>query len=142
MDNLQTLYLTRVGSISLTQTLLSTMLQYCPTMLMTWFQKKGKYWSLMCEAAEPKLKSDKDYWGKSSLIEKTINSLVNYCFINASKVVSRYQRRLEHGYPVPFLKREIFLKEIQPWLESRHIYSRGRFGGWRYEVGNQDHSFM
>ena len=104
--------------------------------------KNGKYWSLMCEAAEPKLISDKGYWEKSSLIEKTINSLVNYCFINASNVVSRYHRRLEHGYPVPFLKREIFLKEIQPWLESRHIYSRGRFGGWRYEVGNQDHSFM
>ena len=77
------------------------------------------------------------------LIQQTIDNLKLYGFIdNSVEVLSTYHRRLEHGYPVPFLKREEYLSVIQPWLESKSIFSRRRFGGWRYEVSNQDHSLM
>ena len=100
------------------------------------------FWSLMCEAAEPKNSSNKQFWTKDILVAATIDALVLYGFITSDLVVSKYYRRLDHGYPVPSLKRDTILKTVQPWLESKGIYSRGRFGGWRYEVSNQDHSFM
>ncbi|KAL8846306.1 MAG: hypothetical protein Q9198_011304 [Flavoplaca austrocitrina] len=59
------------------------------------------------------------------------------------EIVSTYHRRFDHGYPTPSLEREGVLKQLLPALQDNHdIYSRGRFGSWRYEVGNQDHSFM
>ena len=104
--------------------------------------KPGKQWSLMCELAEPKGNSNPQYWSKEHLIDTTIQALIAYGFITPEMVVSKYYRRLDHGYPVPSISREMILGKIQPWLESKGIYSRGRFGGWRYEVANQDHSFM
>jgi len=101
-----------------------------------------KQWSLICEAAEPKQNSNLEYWTKENLINATIRALVVYRFITSDMVVSKYYRRLEHGYPVPSINREAILDKVQPWMESKGIYSRGRFGGWRYEVSNQDHSFM
>ena len=50
--------------------------------------------------------------------------------------------RLEHGYPTPSLGRDAVLKEALPWLRERNIWSRGRFGSYKYEVANQDHSLM
>ncbi len=99
----------------------------------------GNYWSLMCESAEPMASHS---WTKETLLNETVAALVSYGFITLDQVVSRYYHRLDHGYPVPSLGREKLLTTIQPWLLSNGIYARGRFGGWRYEVGNQDHSFM
>ncbi|MGD9874740.1 MAG: NAD(P)/FAD-dependent oxidoreductase [Kiritimatiellia bacterium] len=48
----------------------------------------------------------------------------------------------EYGYPVPTRDRDKHLKEIIKSLETKRIFSRGRFGGWKYEVGNMDHSVM
>lgn len=58
------------------------------------------------------------------------------------KILSRWTRVLSKGYPIPTLDRDRVLADVLPRLEERHIYSRGRFGGWKYEVSNQDHSFM
>lgn len=104
--------------------------------------KPGVYWSLMCEVAEPKVHANSKYWTKESLLHKTVDALVLYGFISQKQVISKFYHRLSHGYPIPTLGRESILAIIQPWLQSNNIYSRGRFGGWRYEVGNQDHSFM
>ncbi len=57
-------------------------------------------------------------------------------------VVSFWHRRIEHGYPTPFLGRDEVLGQLIPALAEHRVYSRGRFGGWKYEVANQDHSFM
>ena len=57
-------------------------------------------------------------------------------------IVSRYLIDVPYAYPVPTTDRDAALNIIQPFLESQDVYSRGRFGAWKYEVGNMDHSFM
>jgi protoporphyrinogen oxidase len=59
-----------------------------------------------------------------------------------ARVVSRYQRAVNYSYPIPTLGRDRALAVLQPALLEQGIYSRGRFGAWRYEIGNMDHSVM
>jgi hypothetical protein len=59
-----------------------------------------------------------------------------------SRIVSRYHSVADCSYPIPTLNRDAALAVLQPALMSRGIYSRGRFGAWRYEIGNMDHSVM
>ncbi|PTN34163.1 NAD(P)/FAD-dependent oxidoreductase [Desulfonatronum sp. SC1] len=61
---------------------------------------------------------------------------------DARRIVSTWEHVADYGYPIPCLERDASLNVIQPWLESLGIFSRGRFGGWKYEVGNMDHSVM
>jgi protoporphyrinogen oxidase len=58
------------------------------------------------------------------------------------KIVSKHLMHVPYSYPVPTLRRDSALAVIQPWLADREIFSRGRFGAWRYEIGNTDHSVM
>lgn len=53
------------------------------------------------------------------------------------KIVSIYHRRLEYGYPTPSLGRDAAISKALPWLREHFIWSRGRFGSWKYEVGSR-----
>ena len=101
----------------------------------------GDYYSLMCETSYSQYKKiDKD-----SMIKETIQGLINTGMINdkdKDKIVSTYLIDTQYAYPVPTIKRDNALHNIQPCLEEKGIYSRGRFGAWKYEVGNMDHSVM
>ncbi len=55
-------------------------------------------------------------------------------------VVSVHEVDIAYAYPIPTIGRDSSLSTIQPWLQERSIYSRGRFGSWRYEIGNMDHA--
>ena len=99
----------------------------------------GPYWSVMLEVSESSMKPVNN----DNLLKECIQGLVNTEMLKPDdEIVSTYHRRFDHGYPTPTLEREGALKQILPKLEAMDIYSRGRFGSWRYEVGNQDHSFM
>lgn len=55
-------------------------------------------------------------------------------------VASIHVEDIPYAYPVPTVERDLSLATIQPWLEGRDVFSRGRFGSWRYEIGNMDHA--
>lgn len=56
------------------------------------------------------------------------------------RVVSTHVIDVDYAYPVPTLERDAALRTIQPWLMDHGILSRGRFGSWKYEIGNMDHA--
>ncbi|KAI4200677.1 MAG: hypothetical protein LQ346_002339 [Caloplaca aetnensis] len=102
--------------------------------------QEGPYWSIMLEVSESSLK----HVDGSTILKDSIAGLVATSMLQPEdEIVSTYHRRFDHGYPTPSLEREGVLKQLLPALQDKYnIYSRGRFGSWRYEVGNQDHSFM
>lgn len=55
-------------------------------------------------------------------------------------VASVHIEEVPYAYPVPTVGRDAALATVSPWLEGRRIWSRGRFGTWRYEIGNMDHA--
>ncbi|KAF1919422.1 hypothetical protein BDU57DRAFT_512499 [Ampelomyces quisqualis] len=99
----------------------------------------GPYWSIMLEVSESSLKPV----DHKNMLRDCIQGLINTEMIKSDdEIVSTYNRRFDHGYPTPSLEREGVLTKLLPALQAKDILSRGRFGSWRYEVGNQDHSFM
>lgn len=96
------------------------------------------HWSLMAEISES---PDKPV-DAARVVDEVIAGFADSRFIDPAASVSRWHRRLEHGYPTPWLGRDDVLGPVEAGLRADGIFSRGRFGAWKYEVSNQDHSVM
>lgn len=100
-----------------------------------------KFSALMCETSYSAFKPV----DKETIVEETISGLIATGLLSdsdRSRIISRFLLDVPYAYPVPTVDRDAALSIIQPFLESFGVYSRGRFGAWKYEVGNMDHSFM
>jgi protoporphyrinogen oxidase len=96
-------------------------------------------WSLMAEVSE----TENRPVDHGTLVGRVIEEMVAARLIpDPGHVLSRWHKVLTPGYPTPSLDRDAILDAVLPALETQRIYSRGRFGAWKYEVSNQDHSFM
>ncbi|MGO8764074.1 MAG: protoporphyrinogen/coproporphyrinogen oxidase [Limisphaerales bacterium] len=97
------------------------------------------YWSLMAEVSESPCKAVH----QKTLLEDVIQGAINTRLIpSRDAIVSTWSYRAGYGYPTPGLTRDEALAEMIPFFEKHGVFSRGRFGLWKYEVSNQDHSFM
>ena len=98
-----------------------------------------RYWSLMVEVSESPYKAV----DRAGLLDSVMGGLLATKLIGSpNEVASVWMHSACHGYPTPFLGRDRLVPSILAELEKLNIYSRGRFGGWKYEVSNQDHSLM
>lgn len=98
-----------------------------------------KQYSLMCEVAE----SEDRKVDRENIIQNIVDGLHTTGLLpKDAKIVSKWKYVAEYGYPTPSLERDNILNSVIPTLDKLALYSRGRFGGWKYEVSNQDHSFM
>jgi hypothetical protein len=98
-----------------------------------------KNWSLMMEVASSEFKPIDE----KNILNEVIEGLYNTKLIKKTdKIVSTWIHKEQYGYPTPTIERDEAIKLIQPELMKRNILSRGRFGMFKYEVSNQDHSLM
>lgn len=98
----------------------------------------GQQWSLMTETSESSAKPVR----LDALVEDTVRALrEDHLIPEGSTICTTFHKRLAQGYPTPFLGREKVIDPVVRAFEARGIFSRGRFGAWKYEVANQDHSF-
>jgi protoporphyrinogen oxidase len=100
-----------------------------------------QYSSLMCEMSF----RVGDTPDPERVLDQVIAGLIRSKILEDSdreRIISRYHRSIAYSYPIPTLQRDRALNILQPALMKQGIYSRGRFGAWRYEIGNMDHSVM
>jgi hypothetical protein len=81
----------------------------------------------------------------NQIVEETIQGLINCGMLkeeDRKDIVSTWTYHAKYSYPTPSVERDGILAQAIPFLEKHDIYSRGRFGMWKYEVSNTDHTLM
>lgn len=99
------------------------------------------HYSLLCETSYSEFKPVDG----GRIVEETIQGLINAGLLRQSDrddIVSTWVYDAKYSYPTPSVERDQILSQAIPFLESHDIYSRGRFGMWKYEVSNTDHALM
>ena len=100
--------------------------------------RPGEQWSLMAEISE----SAEKPVDLSHIRENTVRALCEDGLIpDPDAICSLVHTRIPQGYPTPYLGRDAAVDPILRRFENMGVFSRGRFGAWKYEVGNQDHCF-
>lgn len=102
---------------------------------------KDRYYSLLCETSYSPFKPVD---GKQ-IVDDTIRGLINAGMItekDQADIVDTWVYHADYSYPTPSVERDGILSQAIPFLEHHGIYSRGRFGMWKYEVSNTDHTLM
>jgi protoporphyrinogen oxidase len=97
----------------------------------------GRYCAYMTEVSHSRYKHE-SLEGLEDRVEEGLRSAG--VIEGRPNVASATVVNIDYAYPVPTLKRDAALRTIHPWLMEHGIYSRGRFGSWRYEMGNMDHA--
>lgn len=96
-------------------------------------------WSLMTEIAGSTYRP----FPKGDLVDLVLRGArATNLITKQDTIVDTWFFQTDHGYPTPTMNRDRFLDYILTHLAKNHIFSRGRFGAWKYEVSNQDHAFM
>lgn len=100
--------------------------------------RPGETWSLMAEVSCSRHKPV-----DAAKVAETVTAALRTDGLlpAGAEVVSQAHRFIPHSYPTPFLGRDARVQPLLDGLERDDIYSRGRFGAWKYEVGNMDHCF-
>lgn len=96
-------------------------------------------WSLMTETSSSVYRP----LPKGDMATHVIDGAISTKLIERrSDIVDTWVFQTQHGYPIPTLHRDAYVHAVLPKLALVDIYARGRFGAWKYEVSNQDHTFM
>lgn len=114
---------------------------YSPYMTPDQSGHNATHYSLLCEVSESAHKPV----NPDTILEETIVGLENAGLLTPGEredICDTWVHRVEYSYPTPSVDRDAILSDVLPWLEEHNIYSRGRFGMWKYEVANTDHTLM